>query len=184
MPNYIISVGDKTIAFKEIFYSFYPSLCRFAASVISDTAQSEDVVQELFVKIHSQNLSFPNMISLKSFLYVSVRNRCVDVLRGRTTKPPHSQIDEISDDHFIDEQGLLDSVAREECYRIIESGIATLAPQSRTVMTLVLEGKSIQDIAARLNVSPNTVKTLKSRAIAMLRSKFGTFFSILLSSFF
>ena len=178
-----IIIGDRSTLIEKVFFTFYQPLCRFALTILKDEHQSEDVVQDIFIKLHESSNSFHNELALKSFLYVSVRNKCLDVLRSRSRSPKQTDIDTASDESIIVEQELLDAASREECFRIIEAGIESLPSQSRRVMKMVLKGCSNMEISEELKISVNTVKTIKARSISTLRSKYGLFFLFLLSSF-
>ena len=55
-----------------------------AMRVLGDGARAEDAVQDAFMKVWSRAASFdPEKGSLRAWLLTSVRNRCIDYLRGR-----------------------------------------------------------------------------------------------------
>ena len=58
----------------------------------------------------------------------------------------------------------------EETFRILSEAIEKLPTQMRAIMQLALEGKKNAEIAERLNVSPETVHTLKKVAYKKLRA--------------
>lgn len=59
----------------------------------------------------------------------------------------------------------------EEYYRMVHHMIASLPRERREVMLLTLEGKKNEEIATELDISVNTVKTLKKRAYSYLRER-------------
>ena len=63
----------------------------------------------------------------------------------------------------------LDEITRRETYRIVRESINKLPDRSRQIALLTLQGFSSQEIADQLDVSINTVKTLKKNAYAKLR---------------
>jgi RNA polymerase sigma-70 factor (ECF subfamily) len=62
-----------------------------------------------------------------------------------------------------------DNLVEEETYQIIFNAIRTLSPQAQRVIELSLDGLKNQEIANKLSISINTVKTIKLRAFAALR---------------
>ena len=60
---------------------------------------------------------------------------------------------------------------REEVIRQLYVHIEALPPEQRKVILMSIEGYSWEEIAEKLNISVNTVKTHKSRGFKNLRSK-------------
>ncbi|MFA5850151.1 MAG: RNA polymerase sigma factor [Bacteroidales bacterium] len=177
MFNHHINIGNTQYDFKEIFNDFFASQLLFARRILKNNINSEDIVQEVFLKLWKAEPVFPNEISFKAYLYLSTRNHCIDFLRKK--KLMFSNI-EIAGN--IEEEA--NEVLKEEAFRLLDKAILELPPQSRRVIQYAMEGLSIQETAVKLSVSVNTVKTLKSRAYKILRDSFGEIFLILLSPFF
>jgi RNA polymerase sigma-70 factor (ECF subfamily) len=55
--------------------------------------------------------------------------------------------------------------------RILHQAIDTLPPQTRKIILLGLNGKNNNEIAEALNISVNTVKSLKKSAYTSLRGQ-------------
>ena len=58
-----------------IFQQYYRPLCLYATHYLHDIDEAEDVVQDCFVKLISRSIMPEN---IKAFLYISVRNACID----------------------------------------------------------------------------------------------------------
>lgn len=82
--------GDKQ-AFKELFDEFYQTLCLFAARFLKDDALAADVVQEVFVKFWERHTDFDNDLKVKSYLYTSVRNACLEYNRDKKEFIPEGE---------------------------------------------------------------------------------------------
>lgn len=151
-------------AFKIFFESFYPSLCLFANRYLNDEEASLDMVQDAFAFLWSKKIDFPSLDSAKSYLFKYVKNRSLNYLRDKQSR------DRLNVEIMVSETYFRDSIIEEETYQIIHKAIQALPPQSRKIMFLSLDGYKNQEIADHLNISINTVKTIKLRAFRTIRN--------------
>lgn len=145
----------------------YTSLCLFANKYLEDIELSKDVVQEIFIKIWEKQILFIDEKSVKSYLYTSIKNRALDILKSSIYKNTHNNKVEISeaesDKYFMKELMIT------ETSRIINSAINTLPQECAKVVQLGLQEYSNLQIAEKLKISINTVKTQKKIANKKLR---------------
>src|SRR5690349_24963911 len=73
-------------AFDLLFDMFFPALCYFANKLIEDRQESEDIVLDTFQKLWARREHFETMPNIKAFLYITVRNTCLNYLRYRETQ--------------------------------------------------------------------------------------------------
>ena len=170
---HIEEIGE--VSFDEIFRKFYRSMCSCATHFLKDHDAAEDIVQEVFVSLWTKKSVFRTMSDLKTFLYVSVKNRCLNYIRDRKQQVDYDALSESEQ-----EEEFKDWLIDEETYRMIDEAIGRLAPQSAKIMRLSLEGKQNQEIAELLDVSVNTVKTLKYNALDKLKEMLKDYFYVLL----
>ncbi len=156
---------DKEKTFKKLFESFYPSLCVFANKYTQDTDISADIVQDAFVYLWEIKKDISTIHSAKSYLFKTVKNKCLNYLRDQKTR------DKIQNEHLEDETFFRDNLIETETYQIIQEALNVLSPQSRKIIELSLDGLKNNEIAELLNISINTVKTVRSRAFKVLRGK-------------
>lgn len=72
-----------------------------------------------------------------------------------------------------EEESFWPYVIEEETNRLLLEAIGQLPPRSAEVMRLSLEGIRLEKIAEQMNISINTVKSLKYEAIRKLRNSLG-----------
>lgn len=147
---------------KSLFDLLYLRLCRFADQIISDSATAEDIVQEAFIKFWQRNTEIPDLPAIKTFLYVMVRNACLNHLKHQKVakKFAETQVTEAEDA----------AVLKAEVWGEVHRAIASLPEGCRNVFKLsYLEGLKNQEVADELKISVNTVKTQKARALALLK---------------
>lgn len=144
---------------------YFPILCSYANKIIDDEAQAEDLTEDLFIKLWEKRLSFASINELKSFLYTSIRNASLNVIRQRQReKKRHT---------FFSQQNSLDTdngFWEEEVLAEIRKSIYELPPQMRKIFILsFFEKKTNDEIAETLNITNQTVRNQKSNALTILR---------------
>ncbi len=169
-----IKSGDLK-AFNQLFNSLYPSMCSAADSFIRDQDKSRDIAQEAFINLWNKRDDYDSITSLKTFLYVSVKNLCLNYLRDiKEESFSDAELAKKVDDTFKN------IVIEEESIRIINSAIESLPAQSSRIMKLTLEGMKNMEIAENLGISVNSVKTLKYNALKTLKVVLKDYYFILL----
>ena len=159
------------VSYKRLYDTYYAPLCRYASRLLHEAdCGEEDIVQEVFIRFWENDTVFENIRAITAYLYRAVYNACVNWLRDRK-KFVSSGVEKlsvpISFESDINERFLIE----EEYFRRIYLAIDTLADQRRQIVLKTLEGKKIETIAEELNISVNTVKTLKRKAYDELRQK-------------
>ncbi len=162
-------------AFESLFREFYPSMCVIAMRFVTDQDAAEDIAQEAFIKLWEKRSVYEDIPSLKTFLYVSVKNLCFNYIRNKK-----DTIDYTSPEVQNKEAFFKDYLIEEEAYRIIEDAVNALPPQSQKIVKMHLDGKQNKEIAETLNISVNSVKTLKYNALSSLKLSLKNYFYLLI----
>lgn len=152
-------------AFKKFFEGFFPSVCIFARKYLRDSDLAEDAAQEAFIEFWKRKHQFTDFKAVKGFIYTVARNNCLNQIRIRNLH------EEILRKELATEGFFCELIQEEETYRIIYQAVNGLATQSRRIILLSLKGYRNPEIAEKLDVSLNTVKTLKKNAYKELRSR-------------
>ena len=157
-------------AFQGLFYSWHRPLCFFASRIIKDQDVAEDLVQDVFVAFWKYDLSaFPNEKTIRTFLYTSVRNGCLNYLRDLEIRARN------------DRKAVPESEVVTELFEAIDE----LPERCREIFYMAyLQEKEEKQIAELLRVSVNTVKTQKQRAKAYLKGRLGELFVYMTLFFF
>ena len=167
--------GGDIKAFENLFQELYPSMCAIAMRFITDRDAAEDIAQEAFIKLWEKRPTYKEIPCLKTFLYVSVKNLCFNYIRDKKVT-----IDYTSPEAQNQEAIFKDYLIEEEAYRIIDNAVNALPPQSARIVKMCLEGKQNKEIAEILDISVNSVKTLKYNALNVLRSSLKDYFYLLM----
>ncbi|MBN2598840.1 MAG: RNA polymerase sigma-70 factor [Marinifilaceae bacterium] len=149
--------------FKSFFESFYSSLCLFAKKYVDDSDVAADMAQESFIKLWNGKEAFDNENAMKGFLYMVTRNSCLNYIKH------HKVIENYVVQALEKELFFRDNILEEETYYEIHRAIEVLPAQGKRVVQMSMKGIKNPEIALRLNISVNTVKSVKSNAYRLLR---------------
>jgi RNA polymerase sigma factor (sigma-70 family) len=159
------------IAIEALYDMYSSSLYGVIARIVIDTATSEDVLQETFVKIWH---SFSGYSSEKGRLFTWMvniaRNLAIDKIRSKDFKNQNKNQELENNVTFIDEQR--NTVYKPELLGIKEL-VGTLKPEQKSILDLVyFKGYTHVEVADELGIPLGTVKTRLRMAIQQLRKHF------------
>ena len=160
-----------TETYKEIFNQFYKPLVIFAASKVKSTETAEDLVQDIFISLWNKKLKFEDNISLKTYLYRSVLNRCINYIRDSKSKEKYLQ--SLTDATITEQNTLMNEIIRADVYSILISAVNTLPPRCKEIFQMAQEGMSCIEIGEKLGITAETVKKQRKIALKMLRKELG-----------
>lgn len=162
---YKMSKGDK-LAFKQVYETYYKSIYLFVRKYIIDEKQTEDIAQEVFIKIWETKLYYPNSLAFKSYLYQTAKNCALNSLAHEEVKKRYQEkvlSEQETDDYFHD------NYIEQETYRLIFQYIDKLPSRQKEILYLNLEGYKNQEIANKLGITLSTVKSHKATAYKFLK---------------
>ncbi|MCT4614090.1 MAG: RNA polymerase sigma-70 factor [Marinifilaceae bacterium] len=156
-------------SFKSIFNEFYKPLCLFGFRFCSSHEFIvEDCVQEVLFKCWNEGWHSQKISNLKSYLYTAVKNRIFTELRRHklednysSSLDPEQEFSQSFENVMIEEEVKL---------QLLES-VNQLPDQCRKIFNLLIQGASYNDVAEALDISVNTVKSQRKRAIDILKDK-------------
>ena len=76
----------------ELYDRFYDELVLWADTILNDMGEAEDLVQDVIYDFWKQRQHLSELSSLKSWLYISVRNRCINYLEHDKVKKKYLQL--------------------------------------------------------------------------------------------
>lgn len=155
--------------FKILFRDYFASMCVFADRYLHDGEIARDVVHDVFCRIWENPSELTGVSNVKNYLYTSVRNRSLDVLRREDIH--HRYVEWQREEGEESEEFFENEMLREEVYRLLDRAIQLLPGRSREILLLKLQGLKNQEIADQLNISVNSVNTLKANAYKVLREQ-------------
>jgi RNA polymerase sigma-70 factor (ECF subfamily) len=173
---HLLNGGDEK-TYEVIFKRYYAALCAYAFDLLKNEDVSEEIVQEIFLKLWENRATLEVRVSLKSYLYRIIHNQCLNFLKHdvvvKKLSQKYSQELQLNAELTLmtDQDFLLDSYFYPGVENDIEMAVNSLPEQCKVVFHLSrYEMLGHEQIASRLNISVNTVKTQISRALEKLRS--------------
>ncbi|MDB4583545.1 RNA polymerase sigma-70 factor [Draconibacterium sp.] len=156
-------------AFEHLFHKYYSHLCLFASRILQDEISAEEIVQDFFVKLWEKRKQLTIETSVKSYLYRSIKNLCLNHIEHNSIKLRHAQtVLAKHDNHLSNEDGYTEV----DLAKKIEESILSLPEKRREIFRLSREeGLKYREIAEKLNISIKTVEAQMVLAIKTLRDK-------------
>jgi RNA polymerase sigma-70 factor (family 1) len=161
--------GDE-MAFRYVMERYFPIITVFARRFITNHAVAEDVAEETFIKLWRHHEKVTTFQSLKAFLYITAKNGCLNELRKEKNQQYRHKVYEAGIDR--QEDFVANEIIRAEVKAEITRTVNSLPGKMKRVFELsYLDGLPNREIAKELNISVNTVKGQKARALELVKEK-------------
>ncbi|OJW61302.1 MAG: hypothetical protein BGO55_29545 [Sphingobacteriales bacterium 50-39] len=152
-------------AFENFYKEHYKLFFLTACGYLKDARLAQEVVNDVFVKIWQEAETINIQTSLKSYIYRSVINRCLNELdKGKRDKQHLSELAH-RPEPYVEPQNMEDTELKARLYRAIDE----LPEQCRKVFMMSrFDGLKQQEIANLLGISIKTVKNHITHALKLL----------------
>jgi len=144
---------------------YYFQLCSYANKYLPDLSLCEELVSDCFVKLWLQREHILIQKSVKAYLFFMLKNRIVDHIRkaGKNFILNSNSLPDLPDEEMMNKQ---------DFYAELYHAIKKLPEQRRHILELAaFDSLTYKEIAKRLNISVNTVKTQMGRAYRFLKEE-------------
>ena len=171
------NIKDIEKIFAEIYKNHYSELCIYAMRFLNDEDEAEEIVQEIIFKLWEQREQLESVNSLRSYLYRSVHNRCLNYIKHQMHKNKYS------DKAFVEmkkmELEAAEDYHNKELEEKVHSAIADLPDRCKEVFKLSrFEGKKNKEISEHLGISIKAVEANITRALSSLRENLDKYLKI------
>jgi RNA polymerase sigma-70 factor (ECF subfamily) len=166
-------LGGEERAFTELVERYQTRLLNFIYRTIGDRDRAEDLVQEVFIRVHRHLHRFDRSKKFSTWVYTIASNLAKNELRNRSRNPlvlfqtmRGGNDDEERPLQFEDTTARPDDLyQRRHLRELVEDTVAKLPEHHRQVFVLrELEGKSYEEIAEITSCNLGTVKSRLNRA--------------------
>lgn len=159
--------GDRR-AFTDLYTRYLDSLYQYVFLFTKSAYTTEEIVQDVFVRIWEHRQSLREVESFKSYLFRAAKNRVIDYIRSRETEERVLSLllagqksrPETPDEAFD----------YKAYYHIVQEAISRLSTRKREIFRLSTEeGLSHDEIAAELVISKSSVKNQLYKSFHFIR---------------
>ena len=179
-----IRTGDEA-CFSALFHAYYKRLHAFAEGYVRSPEAAEDLTVDVFARLWERRAEWEVRGSVRSYLYVAVRNQALDYLEHqRVVNRVHSGLSSGERQPGMGSPpppADAEAEAR-ELAEAIERALEHLSERSREAFILHRQrGLSYAEVGQAMGVAPRTVEVHIRRAFQSLRSQLAGFLALLLS---
>jgi RNA polymerase sigma-70 factor (ECF subfamily) len=163
-----VAEGDER-AFGVVFHHYRRKIYSYAFHLSGDSAQADELVQEVFLKVWLHRDKIPHVLRFDNYLFTIARNQVLDMLKKMAKEAEfRKQIVGLLDPEANPVEDQL--LSRENELRL-QQALDQLPPRQRLIFTLSRhQGMKHDEIADQLQISRHTVKTHLVQALKTLRS--------------
>ena len=161
--------GDQQ-AFNEVFSLFYQRVTFMVIRMVGDADDAKDILAEVFVKLWDKRADFPSLAAMRSFLYISARNKALDFLKIKKRQ----EASRSGYAYWVDLPDEMSALVLDaELVARLDKEIQALPEKCREIVQLAYyQGLSSEEIARQLGISLQTVWNQKTTAMKKLRAAF------------
>jgi RNA polymerase sigma-70 factor (ECF subfamily) len=162
--------NDDQSAFTIIFTKYYEDLVRFSFGYTRDSDASEEIIQEVFLKLWENRKALMIHSSLKSFLLKTVQNRSIDSLRHVSITHKYASI--VLEHPLLAENDTENYILHSELEANFKHAMDIIPTEYAEAFRMSrMETLNYQEIAQKLDISVRTVEVRISKALKLLRDE-------------
>jgi RNA polymerase sigma-70 factor (ECF subfamily) len=157
-----VSKGSEK-AFVELFHAYHNQLGEYVLMLTASDEIAQEIVQDIFVKIWMDRHTLPALGNFSSWLFILTRNYTLNCIRRESSERKKKRAFELY--AIAGGVGEVSPSIPPGYEKVIDRAVAQLPPQQQKVFTLKQAGRSNDEIAAQLGISPESVKKYQQWAL-------------------
>lgn len=147
----------------RLMEKYHRPLIYFSFQYVKILEVAEDIVSETFINFWELRDNFQNESKIKSFLYISTKNTCLNHLKSHQSKR-RLPLEEIHESQLISDVDINSRIIKSELLEVIYTAIKKLPEKQQNVLKLTFDkDMSTEQICSELGISPVTLP--KSRTV-------------------
>jgi RNA polymerase sigma-70 factor (family 1) len=166
-----LATGDEA-AFRALFDMYKGAFYATAFKLTRSADAAEEIVQEVFITLWHKRVQVDTARNPMGYVVTILHNSIYAHFRRIVLERQLKQ--KVSDQHTeVEENPVEELLLAKENRQLLQAVIGQLPPQQQLIYRLSKqEGMSREEIAKKLNISPNTVRNHLSAATEFLRGYF------------
>jgi len=150
---------------EKIWEEFHPRLKQFILKRVPDEQNAEDILQDVFLKIHTRIDTLRDEEKLQSWMYQIARNTIADYYRE------HKATIELPEAHLLPEEPIVGDDVVKDLIPSVKAMVNSLPDEYREALILTeYEGLTQRELAERLGLSFSGAKSRVQRAREKLKT--------------
>ena len=158
-------------AFSQLYDLHINILFNYGLKLTIDKELLKDCIHDIFVKLYTKKDELGTIDNLRSYLFISLKNKLCDELRRRMYMSD-TAVEEVSISTPTDvEDDYMEEEQRKNEFSLVKRLLDQLSPRQREALTLYyIEEKKYEDICEIMNMNYQSVRNLMHRGLTKLRS--------------
>lgn len=162
---------DDESAFKEFYFRYKDRLWHYTFHFLKSEEESDDLVQEVFIRLWEMRAFLDPELSVSSFLYTITKNRILNYFRDMNVEIQLKKA--LTQKLPVETESIEADLIYDDYKKILTDAIEQLPPQRQRIFNLSrIEHKSHKEIANQLNISVSTVQEHISESLRFIKSYF------------
>lgn len=142
---------------EKIVRKYADLVYRVAFTILKNRDDAEDIFQDIFIKVCTENVSFMSEEHEKAWLIRVTKNKCLDFLKRSCNKNKEELDENLVKDESSNNNYVVDEVLKlPEKYRIV-------------IYMFYFEGYKISEIASILDINESTIKSQMVKGRELLK---------------
>lgn len=165
-------------AFEQVFHAYYRALAAYAGTILKNSDDAEDMVQQVFISIWEKRAGMEIHTSLRALLYRAVHNACLNRIKQQQVRSDYArEAVQLHRETLATE----DRLQQKELQRKIEDALNQLPEQCARIFKMSrFEQLKYQEIAERLELSVKTVENQMGKALKLMREQLKDYLPLLI----
>ncbi len=166
----LVSEGDEQ-AFEKIYAYYHKRLRAFSETYTKSKELSEEVVEDVFVKLWCKREDVTQIQNLNVYLYTAIKHQSLNALSHEARRIVTQSLEVSEFDQHSKEHTPHDLLVTSELMQSVQGAIDSLPPRCRLIFQMVREDElRYKEIAEILQISVNTIDTQMAIAVKRLCS--------------
>lgn len=162
-------------AFVELYGRYRDAIYRYVYRKIAHQGRAEELTQDVFIAVIQSRQTWRPTALFRTYLYRIANNRCISEMQRAERRIMVAPVADENGESVLPEvvaatESAFEAVEREELATALHGAIGQLSDDFRIPLMLELAEASREEIAARLAIPIETVKTRIFRAKSKLRA--------------